>query len=62
MNQIMNWICFISVSFLVLEVMIFLCREMINEYENIYKKSKATNIEMTSKEIRNQTYREKIAK
>ena len=43
MNQIMSWICLISICFLALQVMIFLCEDTVKEFNNIVfnKKNKS---------------------
>ncbi|SCI31386.1 hypothetical protein [Romboutsia sp. Marseille-P6047] len=61
MYQIINWICYISVSFLVLEMMIYLCKDVIkiNKMSNkISRRSVGKSRVIASEHI----YSNKIAK
>lgn len=61
MSQIINWLCYICVSFLVLEMMVYLCKDVI-KVSKTNKNGKTKTIENTRIK-RNQTiYVNKIAK
>ena len=47
MNQIMSWICLISICFLALQVMIFLCENTVKEFNNIVFNKYLKNIMKT---------------
>jgi len=57
MSQIVNWICLISVTLLVLDIMIYFCNDAIRTY-NRTTKIKTKPIEKTNPYV----YQEKIAK
>ena len=61
MNQIMSWICLISICFLALQVMIFLCEDTVKEFNNIVfnKKNKSKKPAVA---IYAYNYKNKIAK
>lgn len=40
MNQIMSWICLISICFLCLQVMIFMCEDTLKVFNNSVLKNK----------------------
>ena len=61
MYSFINWMCYICVSFLALEVMIFMCKDVIKMSKN-NKKVKAKSVANTRVNINTPTYREKIAK
>ena len=57
MNTIINWICLISITLLVLDVMIYFCNDALNIYNNsTWVKAKTVGI------TRTYTYLDKIAK
>ena len=43
MNQIMSWICLISICFLCLQVMIFICDDTLKLFNNVVSKNKNKN-------------------
>jgi len=57
MSQIVNWICLISVTLLILDIMIYFCNDAIRTY-NRTTKIKTKPIEKTNPYV----YQEKIAK
>ena len=57
MNKIIDWVCLISITLLVLDIMIYFCNDAIK----IYNKSIKTK-PISIKKIRTYTYEEKIAK
>ncbi|WP_455539096.1 hypothetical protein [Terrisporobacter sp.] len=61
MNQIMSWICLISICFLSLQVMIFLCEDTLEEFNNIIlgKKNKTKKLVVATPKY---NYKNKIAK
>ena len=61
MYQIVNWICYVSVSFLVLEVMVYLCKDVI-KLNKINNRSKRRSIGKTSVIADGNVYSNKIAK
>jgi len=61
MYSFINWMCYICVNFLVLEVMIFMCKDVIKMSKN-NKKGKVRSVENTKKNMNTHIYREKIAK
>ena len=61
MYTLVNWMCYICVSFLVLEVMIFMCKDVIKMSKN-NKKGKATSVGNTKIKVNTPVYIEKIAK
>ncbi|MGL5329729.1 MAG: hypothetical protein ACRDD7_10695 [Peptostreptococcaceae bacterium] len=61
MSQIMNWLCYICVSFLVLEMMFYLCKDVIKVSKN--KKVGKTKVVGNRRVKDNQViYGNKIAK
>ena len=57
MNKIIDWVCLISITLLVLDIMIYFCNDAIKIY------NKSIKIKPISiKNIRTYTYEEKIAK
>lgn len=61
MYTLVNWMCYICVSFLVLEVMIFMCKDVIKMSKN-NRKGKAKTVVNTKVKINTPIYSEKIAK
>ena len=61
MYTLVNWMCYICVSFLVLEVMIFMCKDVIKMSKN-NRKGKAKTVVNTKVKINAPIYSEKIAK
>ncbi len=61
MYQIVNWICYVSVSFLVLEVMVYLCKDVI-KLNKINNRSKRRSIGKTRVIADGNVYSNKIAK
>ena len=57
MSQIINWICLISITLLILDIMIYFCNDAIRTY-NRTTKIKTKPIEKTNTYV----YQEKIAK
>ena len=57
MSVIMNWICLISITLLVLDIMIYFCNDAIK----IYNRTTKINAKTIAKS-RNYIYEEKIAK
>lgn len=61
MYQIVNWLCYISVSFLVLEMMVYMCKDIIKLSKST-KKIKFKNVGKSRVEKGTQIYTKKIAK
>ena len=43
MLQILNWLCLISVSFLSLQVFLYMCKDTIKLYESLVKTKKTSS-------------------
>lgn len=61
MNQIMSWICLISICFLVLQLMIFMCEDTLNVFNKVSFKNKRNNKKTVVPNV-SYDYKEKIAK
>ena len=61
MFQIINWLCYICVSFLVLEIMVYLCKDVIKVSKS-NKKGKTKNIGNTTFKNNKHIYNNKIEK
>ena len=57
MSQIINWICLISITLLVLDVMIYFCNDAIKIYNKSTKRKARTVVK-----TRTYVYEDKIAK
>ncbi|HSQ88485.1 hypothetical protein [Romboutsia sp.] len=40
MSQVMNWLCLICISFLVLDVMIYFCKDVIKIFNSVENKKR----------------------
>lgn len=61
MNQFMSWICLLSICFLSLQVMIFICNDTVKLFNKVtFHKKKSIKKSVTSSAIYN--YKNKIAK
>ena len=61
MNQIMSWICLISLSFLSLQVMVYICEETLKLFNIVTSNNR--NMDMKVVNSRNTySYENKIAK
>ena len=61
MSQIMNWLCLICISFLVLEVMVYFCKDVMEIFNSIEIKTRKPIVK--TKVRRNEyIYETKIAK
>ena len=61
MNQIMSWICLISICFLCLQVMIFICDDTLKLFNNVVSKNK-NNKKKQAVVTSTYKYKRKIAK
>ena len=61
MFQMINWLCLISISFLVIEVMIYFCKDVLNIYSGVSSTSR-TDIAKTKVKTSGYSYGNKIAK
>ncbi len=61
MNQIMSWICLISICFLCLQVMIFLCEDTFKVFNKVICNNKKNNTKSATSNI-TYNYKNKIAK
>ena len=61
MFKIINWICYICVNFLVLEVMVFLCKDVIKMSKS-NKKGKTKSVGNSTFKVNEHIYTNKIAK
>ena len=61
MNQIMSWICLISICFLCLQVMIFICDDTLKLFNNVVSKNK-NNKKKQAVATSKYKYKRKIAK
>ena len=61
MNQIMSWICLISICFLSLQVMIFICEDTLKLFNNVSFKNKNNNRKPATANV-TYSYENKIAK
>ncbi len=61
MNQIMSWICLISICFLCLQVMIFICDDTLKLFNNVVSKNK-NNKKKQAVATSTYKYKRKIAK
>ncbi len=57
MNNIINWICFVSIVFLVSDIMLYFCKDVFKVY-NMSARSKTQMVVNTKSYV----YEEKIAK
>ena len=61
MSQIMNWLCLICISLLVLEVMVYFCKDVMEIFNNVESKTRKPIVK--TKVRRNEyIYETKIAK
>ena len=61
MFGIINWLCYICVSFLVLEIMVYLCKDVIKVSKS-NKKGKTKSVGNTRVKSNGHIYNNKIAK
>lgn len=61
MFQMINWLCLICISFLVIEVMINFCKDVLNIYNGVNSVSR-TSVAKTKVKASTYTYENKIAK
>lgn len=61
MNQIMSWICLISICFLSLQIMIFICEDTLKVFNKVSCGDKKNNRKLTTANV-TYDYKNKIAK
>ena len=61
MSQVINWICLISITFLVMDIMVFFCKDVIGIINNT-KNKKHKTIAKTKVVATEYIYETKIAK
>ena len=61
MNQIMSWICLISICFLSLQVMIFICEDTLKVFNKVSCNNKKNNRKPANANV-TYNYKNKIAK
>lgn len=61
MSQIINWLCLICFSFLILEVMIYFCKDAIKILSEL-EKSRFDKVKERTMSSGNYNYEQKIAK
>ncbi|SFJ69949.1 hypothetical protein TPDSL_39630 [Terrisporobacter petrolearius] len=61
MNQIMSWICLISICLLSLQVMIFLCEDTLKVFNKVSSNNKKNNVKPATANV-TYNYKNKIAK
>ena len=61
MNQIMSWICLISICFLCLQVMIFICENTFKLFNKVTFNNKNNNKKLATVSVA-YNYKNKIAK
>lgn len=61
MNQIMSWICLISVCFLSLQVMIYICEDTLKVFNKVSFNNKKTYKKQATANV-SYEYKNKIAK
>lgn len=61
MNQIMSWICLISICFLSLQVMIFICEDTLKVFNKVSCNNKKNNRKPATANV-TYDYKNKIAK
>jgi len=62
MFQIVNLLCFLCISFLVLDVLVFICKDAINVFDSSVNVKKKSKVLVTSDQSAANYYMEKIAK
>lgn len=61
MSQVINWICLICITFLIMDIMVFFCKDVMSIMKSSTKK-KRTNIAKTNVKVNEYVYETKIAK
>lgn len=61
MSQVINWICLISITFLIMDIMVFFCKDVMCIMKSSIKK-KRTNVAKTNVKVNEYVYETKIAK
>ena len=61
MNQIMSWICLLSICFLCLQVMIFICENTFKLFNKVTFNNKNNNKKLATASV-TYNYKNKIAK
>jgi hypothetical protein len=62
MFQIVNLLCFVCISFLVLDVLVFICKDAINVFDSSVNVKKKSKVLVRSDQSAANYYMEKIAK
>jgi hypothetical protein len=62
MFQIVNLLCFVCISFLVLDVLVFICKDAINVFDSSVNVKKKSKVLIRSNQSAANYYMEKIAK
>ncbi|WP_024621487.1 hypothetical protein [Metaclostridioides mangenotii] len=62
MFQIVNLLCFLCISFLVLDVLVFICKDAINIFNSSVNVKKKAKVRVRSDQTAANYYMEKIAK
>ncbi|GAA0232323.1 hypothetical protein [Metaclostridioides mangenotii] len=62
MFQIVNLLCFLCISFLVLDVLVFICKDAINVFDSSINVKKKSKVLVRSDQSAANYYMEKIAK
>jgi hypothetical protein len=62
MFQIVNLLCFLCISFLVLDVLVFICKDAINVFNSSVNVKKKSKVLVRSDQSAANYYMEKIAK
>jgi hypothetical protein len=62
MFQIVNLLCFLCISFLVLDVLVFICKDAINVFDSSVNVKKKSKVLVRSDQSAANYYMEKIAK
>lgn len=62
MFQIVNLLCFLCISFLVLDVLVFICKDAINVFNSSVNVKKKSKVRVRSDQTAVNYYMEKIAK
>lgn len=61
MNQIISWVCLISICFLALQVMIFICEDILKVFNKVSFSNKKNNRKVVESNV-SYSYKNKIAK
>lgn len=61
MFQIMNFVCFICISFLVLEIMVFICKDVVKISNSVSKPKRNINTGTENLKLEREYYMERTA-